>query len=348
MKKSLPVVLCFLLSVIYSGCGRKGVLQEPVPKVPQKVEDFAVIQRGGRLFFSWTNPESYLDGSQLEIMKAEIRALEDKGTQKSLEPGKTQFSRLSRLLTELNIGQVEIKDSRAILSLNVDRALGRRFIFGLRLRGKKGDWSDFSNLVELTPVVLALPPEELRAECFEDRIYLGWQLPDYSIDRKTPVVINGFNIYRSEDHDFQKINPDIVEKPAYEDRNFSFGQTYNYLVRAVCGTGADLRESEDSAAVQITPQDIFPPAPPAEVQAVVSQDGVSLVWRANGENDFDGYRVYRMKEGETEPTLLSSVLLRMPVFSDGSVEKNTLYVYSITSVDKSGNESQPGKIQVRT
>jgi len=348
MRRSLSVILCFLLSVIYSGCGRKGVLQEPVPKAPQKVVDLGVIQRGDKLFFSWTNPESYLDGRRIEIVKTEIRGIEDKGTQKSFEPGKSRFSTLSRLLTEMNIGRVEIKDSRAILSLDANKALGRKFIFGLRLRGKKGGWSEFSNLVELTPVLLPLPPGELEAVCFEDRIHLGWKVPDYSTDGKTPATIDGFNVYRSEGSGFQRINQELINSTSYEDRNFSFGQSYQYVVRAVSGAEPEVKESDDSAEVRIVPRDIFPPEPPSEIQAVVSGDGVRLVWLANAENDFDGYRVYRMQESEAEPTLLNSELLRMPVFSDGSVEKNALYVYSITSVDKSGNESQPGKVQVRT
>jgi hypothetical protein len=348
MKKSLLAILSCFLFVFYAGCGRKGVLQEPVPKLPKKVEDFTVIQRGGRIFFSWTNPVSYIDGSPLEIVKIEIRALEFSGAESSHGPGKAEFSRQGRLLSDLKIGQLQTNNNRAILNLDLGKTIGQKFVFGLRVKGRKGDWSEFSNLVELAPLLLPLPPEGLKTECFENRIVLSWQPPDYFADRKSRAIIIGFNIYRSTEGDFQKLNASVVDKPVFEDRNFSFGQTYRYLVRAVSGNESDLRESEDSEILGITPRDIFPPEPPAEVQAIVSGDGIRLSWLPNQENDLAGYRVYRLKEGESRPLLLTAELLPNPVFYDSSVEKNCLYVYSITSVDKSGNESPPGKIQVRT
>lgn len=348
MKKFLLAFFACLLITFCSGCGRKGPLQEPVPRAPHKVEDFKIVQRGAKLFFSWTNPVSYLDGNPLEVSNTEIRAVEIAGEQSDHEPGRAEFSRKARPLAELKIGQFEIRNSGAVLNLDPERSIGRKFVFGLRVKGKKGDWSEFSNLVELRLLLLPLPPEKVKAECFENKIFLSWQPPIYCFDGKTIAEIRGFNVYRSSGGDFQKINTALLTEPAYEDRNFSFGQTYRYLVRAVSGSLSDLRESEDSEIVEITARDIFPPEPPAEIQAIVSGDGVRLSWLPNRENDLAGYKVYRLKEGEIRPLLLTTELLLNPIFYDSSVEKNCLYVYSITSVDKSGNESPPEKIQVRT
>jgi predicted small lipoprotein YifL len=348
MKKIPQIIFCCGLLLLTSlSCGRKGPLQAPVPHIPQEIKDFKVEQRGKKLLFSWTEPVSYLSGQPLEIAFTEILAIEEgerKGEKKIREE---DFLKLAKPLALMGLGQLEIKKGQAELRLEADKISEKNLIIGIRVKGKKGGWSKISNLVSITPHLLPGPPERLKAEVSEDKISLSWQPPEFYFDGKTKAEVKGYNIYRSTDGDFKKINEDLLKSPSFEDRNFSFGQSYRYLVRAIAGQGEDLREGEDSEILEILAKDVFAPKTPAEIQAMVSEEGVRISWLPNGENDLAGYKVYRQKDDE-EAKLLTPEPITTPFFLDNTVENKITYIYSITAVDKAGNESAPGKIQVKT
>ena len=351
MKKNVPplaaCLLIFLLSFI-SGCGHKGQLQEPVPRRPQAVRDLRIVQQGAMLIFTWSGPWSYLSGAPLEISVVEIRALEIKGEETSEKRSPTFFLKYSRPLPELGIGRLEIGWNRATLSLDLKKAAGRKFLFGLQVRGKKGSWSEVSNLVEIRPEILPAAPVGLRAEVGEDRILLTWEAPPADLDGRPLTEKVYYNLYRAEDGDFRPLTRLPLESTTFADRDFSFGRTYRYLVRAAVVREGEVREGADPEILEVRAEDVFPPGAPDGARAVSGEEGVALSWLPNTEKDLAGYRVYRWEDGEPRPVLLTPDLLTSPVFLDRSVAKQALYVYSIRAVDKSGNESPPAKIQVKT
>ncbi|MGB9907634.1 MAG: fibronectin type III domain-containing protein [Candidatus Saccharicenans sp.] len=351
MKKNVPFLaaglLIFLLS-FNSGCGHKGQLLEPVPRKPQTVNDLRIVQQGANLIFTWSGPLSYLSGAPLEISRVEIRVLEIKGEETLEKKSPAFFLKYSRPLSELQIGRLEAGLNRAQLNLDLNKAIGRKFLFGLQVRGKKGGWSEISNLVEIQPDVLPSAPVSLRAEVSQDRILLCWQAPASHLDGQPLTEKIYYNLYRAENGDFILLTPRPLEETIFADRDFSFGRSYRYLVRAAKVRGGELREGADSEILEVKAEDVFPPEAPDGVRAVLGEEGVALSWLPNSEKDLAGYRVYRWREGETGPVLLTLDHLTAPVFLDRSVEKQALYVYSIRAVDNSGNESPPAKIQVKT
>ncbi|MDW3229590.1 MAG: hypothetical protein PHQ48_07070 [Acidobacteriota bacterium] len=351
MRKISPVIVLWALFFTTFACGRKGQLVEPVPKIPQPVRDLAVVQRGEKLIFNWTLPQVYLNGDPLEISGVDILGLEvqgDTNTTSSEQQLIKHFAKYSKPLSELRIGQFQMGNNQASLQLDIQASVGKKYLFGLKIKGKKGGWSEVSNLVELTPELLPLPPSRLKGEIFEDKIILSWQPPVYCLDGVTPPQEVQFNIYRSQDGGFTQLNQTPFSEPRFEDRNFDFSATYSYKVRAGFRRGRQFKESADSEILKITVVDIFPPRTPEEIKAIIGEEGVTLSWLPNQEEDLAGYRVYRLKEGEPEPVFLTAELLKTPVFLDRSVEKNCLYVYSIRAVDSSGNESPPEEIRITT
>jgi len=67
-----------------------------------------------------------------------------------------------------------------------------------------------------------------------------------------------------------------------------------------------------------------------------------LSWSINLETDLAGYRVYRSEEQDTRGALLTPDLLLAPAYRDTSVELGHRYWYSVTAVDRAGNESDAG------
>ena len=68
---------------------------------------------------------------------------------------------------------------------------------------------------------------------------------------------------------------------------------------------------------------------------------VDLSWSINLETDLAGYRVYRSEQEGTKGELLTKELLLTPAYRDTSVHNGQKYWYSVTAVDKAGNESVP-------
>ncbi len=106
-------------------------------------------------------------------------------------------------------------------------------------------------------------------------------------------------------------------------------------------------ESTDSAPAFVNPRDVFPPAPPQDLAAVVLPGDtpgyllVDLSWSISVEPDFAGYRVYRSEDPGTRGQLLNSELLPTPSLRDTSVQSAHRYWYAVTAVDRAGNESAP-------
>ncbi|MCX8159684.1 MAG: fibronectin type III domain-containing protein [Candidatus Saccharicenans sp.] len=352
MKKNVLVIGACLLIFFNSGCGRKGPLQEPVPRIPQAVSDFRAVQQGPCLIFSWTVPASYLDGTPLELFSVELRAMEvrDQAVPGQKTTDSSFFMKYSRPLAGLAMGRLEVGTNRAVLWLEMDKVSGKNYLFGLRIKGKKGSWSEISNLVAIRPEVLPLPPSGLKAEVGEYLISLSWEPPEVGLDGRPLEEKILYNLYRSQTGEFRLLNEQPLNRTSFEDLDFSFGLAYRYLVRSVVARGGEYRESADSEMLEVKAVDVFPPARPVEVRALSGADGVTISWLPNREKDLAGYRVYRAKEGaagEEAVVLLTPENLTVPTFLDSSVEKNTGYVYSICAVDNSGNESPPARVKVR-
>lgn len=349
--KKFSVFLCIVFLVfILSGCGRKGPLEKPVPRVPQMVSNFEARQLGNRIYFNWTNPETDEKGDALEVAKAEIRVMalekhsgEQKGNEKK---DKSDFLRYSRPAETVFPDRLTLSLNWAILDLDLGKTVGRKYAFGVRVKARGGSWSPFSSLVEIEVSPVTEPPRNLTAEMEGQQVRLSWKAPERMADGTTLTEEAFYNIYRSENGEFKKLNDLPFNQTFYEDSRVKVGATYRYLVRALLPPNFTA-ESSDSEVVTFTAVDKTPPARPEGLQAFFGPEGVALIWLPNQENDLAGYRVYRAKEGEKE-ILLTSELLERANYVDSSVEKNCIYEYSITAVDKSQNESAAAKIKVKT
>jgi len=135
-----------------------------------------------------------------------------------------------------------------------------------------------------------------------------------------------------------------VKLEKYDDKNFSFGQTYKYFVRASATDPAPFFESHDSEVVEILTKDTFAPNQPKGLMSVGGMDVIAIRWDENSEEDLDGYRVWRRDEIEKEFRLLTPQPIKENAFSDTAVEKDKRYYYAVTALDKAGNESQKSEI----
>jgi hypothetical protein len=351
MKNFIAVFFTTILVLPFFSCGKKGEILPPLIRFPQTVENFQVTQKADRLSLTWLNPVAYEDGSPLSMIeKIEIWVLEEAASEVAgtADMPAEEFEQKAKIFATITQDQIQdfaVQDGSPTNQLiypyefSGEDYLTKKFTFGIRVKDKKR-YSPFSVLLSIEPEVLPLPPEGVEATVFSDRIEVKWSPPLKNRDQSTPPNLEGYNIYRSEeDGESRRLNAKLVEEEEYDDENFAFDRLYRYFVRASANASPPFLESENSEEIEILPKDRFAPDQPKGLISVAGQDVLSITWDANSENDLDGYRVWRREEGTAEVHLLTPDLIKENAYNDTSVKKGTVYIYFVTALDKSGNES---------
>lgn len=110
-----------------------------------------------------------------------------------------------------------------------------------------------------------------------------------------------------------------------------------YVVRAVASADP-LVESAPSNEACVDVRDIEPPAAPGGLAVLPRDKGLEVLWTPSVEADLLGYRVYR--ESASEPRRkLADVEAGRSSWLDTSASRGVDYRYTVTAVDRAGNES---------
>jgi len=355
-------VFYFLISIFwFSSCGAPGEPTPPSPPIPTAITDLGARQSGDGALLTLTLPMRTVTNDRLteppavEIFRGTLKP-DGKPDEKSFRLVYTLPGAL--LDTFTNEKRIQFKDPIAPEETRAHP--GTTFAYRVRTRADKRRDSADSNtvLVKIFPV-----PERitsLEAKVTEPAIELTWSVPKKTSSGAELEPLTGYRVFRGE------IDPDSAQAAAgdisqakwkapltllapapensYRDTLFEFGKTYIYVVRAVAIAGEGPIESDDSAPTVVAPKDTFPPAGPQNLVAAVtappgSPPTVDLSWSMNVESDLAGYHVYRSNRQDARGQLLTPELLPAPAYRDMSVLSGQHYWYSVTAVDRTGNES---------
>ncbi|MBU0712191.1 hypothetical protein KJ762_13030 [bacterium] len=109
------------------------------------------------------------------------------------------------------------------------------------------------------------------------------------------------------------------------------------LIFMFCGTATgpddDVIDTSDSTAPSI-------PIGLAVDENSSIEDSIKISWKANIDDDFDKYRVYRATGADSLPLYELISETRLTYHIDAGMEYNTNYYYRISAVDKNTNESE--------
>jgi hypothetical protein len=342
---------------LLDGCAAQAPPHPPRLQRPEAVTDAKVRQVGLDLDLSFTVPTLAIDGESLtkplEIQM--LRSVEgpapasaahteaSSATSAGASPVAAPLATLSAQdLARLTVdGRVLYRD--ALTPPTFASLVGSRISFQVRglTRGFRGRpiVADPSNTAALTLLDVPQAPAALTAEPSQAALRLHWSAPAKTVTGHSAGFITEYRVYRSTSEKapgFQFLG--VAHQTSYDDAKFEFGHFYAYDVRALVSEGGQTAESASSEAVSIVPRDTFAPAAPADLTAVFSFGAVELIWSPNAEPDLAGYNVYRSEAGAAAAKL-NSEPLRSPLYRDAAVTAGRRYVYTVTAVDNSGNES---------
>ena len=178
----------------------------------------------------------------------------------------------------------------------------------------------------------------------ENEVILKWK-------SSTDKTVKGHFVFKSTDNGktFKKANETIL---AANIEQFSEvlkpeeSGTIQYYIATV---------DQDENAANSIPTRVFIPdhqAPeiPKSVTSKIESEKITLSWKANTEKDLLGYRIFRglKDDDENSMLLLSETPQLATTFSDVfSSKSNNRFIYKITAIDKSFNESKKAAVWVQ-
>lgn len=360
--QTIAVLFLFLLAMMGVGCGAPGEPLPPSPPIPEDVSDLAGRQAGDGVLLTFTLPTKSTLGDKLaeiptfEILRGTVKAdgrVDDKSFRVvDTIPGAVMTTYAQR-------GKVEFLDP--ISPAEIQLHPGESVVYEVRARVTDRKTSPDSNYLSLQLYPVPERIEHVDARVTEAGIELSWSAPKRASGGEPLTEVGQYHIYRGEiEADSQaaavrdihqaKWKSPLLQIAAtsaleYRDSGFDYGKTYLYLVRSTVDAGKAL-ESSDSPVVVVTAKDTFPPEMPQGVVAAVQANSgaawvVDLSWSISPESDLAGYRVYRSGKAEERGELLTPEVLPTPAYRDATAQPGSRYWYTVTAVDRAGNESVP-------
>ncbi len=371
----------FASVVLLAGCGAPGEPVERKAPTPTAITDLAATQQGDNVILTFTLPKESVEGRELKQPPA-IEIFRDFQTVPPAGAAPAAGSAVPKaptLLVTIPSAMVDQYDTRRQIryadELKPDdftQHPGAQAIYIVRTRTSPKKVSANSNAVPLRVEPAADQITDLKAEVTHQGIILTWTPPQKTAVGPAPPIA----LYRIFRHEVaqttapnptpqvsqsQKLSVQIGDCPAppFRDTQIQFGKTYVYTVRSVAQYPDLQIESLDSPSITVSPLDTFPPAAPQGLVVVlVPAQGAApayldLSWSISAENDIAGYNIYRSEQEGAPGLKQNPELLRTPAFRDMNTVPGHRYFYTVTAVDRVGNESPasaaaPGAVPVES
>lgn len=340
--------LCAGGLVTLAGCGTPGAPLPPTLNLPRPVADLSAERHGNTVALHWTTPAKTTDKLPLrgDIRMTLCRKAD--ATQCTPIPGTTETPGSAAtyedlLPAALTTGAARLLEYHLIAANNHDRSAGdSNTVLVVGGEGPQG-------VTALTAAVI------------ERGVLLHWHREEqpaqpvmYVLRRE--LVVNGApgETGKNTSPKMQRLTltANGGSDPGLAlDETARAGDTYRYTVERVerveiAGASYDLGGFlSDPVTVEV--RDTFPPRVPSGLAAVgtAATGGVpaaiDLSWSANTENDLAGYFVYRrdVTAGQATAARLNANAAPAPAFHDAGVTVGHRYAYSVSAVDRTGNES---------
>ncbi|HEY5380637.1 MAG TPA: hypothetical protein VIJ65_00145 [Acidobacteriaceae bacterium] len=351
---------CGLAALFLSGCASPGPPRPPSLRLPQPLRNLSAAREGNEVELRFTLPQHTTDN--LPLRPPVVQATLCRGLERDpcvLVPGR-ESQQLS--ISEPN-GTARAIIWRDPLPPALTAGPPRVLIYRVQLentRGRTAGWS-----ASAYTLAGAAPPsvKDLHAEATRQGILLRWRpaprqttATDVLLHREPigpPPTLKAKPKSKNEPTWFAT-NADTAGTAAAESLDSSAQENVPYRYTAVRrqkvsidGHPLEMR-SADSAPIEITLRDIFPPPVPTALNAAAFTEAghfaVDLVWEPVEDPGLAGYIIERQpidaSGTATGPSQrLSPTPVTLPAFHDASANPAQRYRYSVSALDTHNNRS---------
>ena len=369
---SRPLVFGFMISlpllfIFLGGCASPGEPIERKPPIPEPVKDLAAAQSGNDVILTFTLPTNAIDHRLLqqtptvEIYR-EFRAATAPGAPVlSTRPNPLPLVTIPPSVVDQYSNHGVVRYPNSLTADDFAQHPDANLEYTVRTRGLGKKSSPDSNPVNLRVYPVPVPIDDVKTTFTRSAVELTWTPPERTLVGASPPITS-YRVYRGEleagvaatDNSLKLKTPltriGESDSATYSDTQALLDTPYVYSIRSVVQYSGVSLESSDSNYATITPRDLLPPASPQGLLVVPvpaqtdSPAHLELSWAISVEPDIAGYFVYRSDSQGTRGTRLNQDLLPTPSFRDMSVGPGKHYFYSVTAVDRSGNESAASEV----
>jgi hypothetical protein len=366
LPRSISFCGALLLSTVAVGCAAPGDPYERKPPTPTPVTDLTAVQAGNAVALTFSLPQQAVDKRLLpELPSVEIYRSFTKapppGGNDAVTVGGQLLVTIPAARVDSYVEQGHFRYTDSFTAQDFAQQPDSMASYAVRTSVSEKKRSEMSNVVTLRIYPAAVPIADLKTEVTHPAIVLTWTPPDKALSGSAPSIIV-YHIYRgSTDVSAPATGAESklkslllriadAQAPPFQDTQFEFGASYIYSVRSVSQyPGGATIESADSNLAAVSPRDTFAPAAPQGLVVVlVPRQGdtpahLELSWAISPETDIAGYNVYRSEQEGAKGLRLTDdteqKLLPTPAFSDMNAQPGHRYFYTVTAVDRAGNES---------
>ena len=355
IRRVVGILMGLTVTTLLGGCGQTGVPLPPSLNLPTPVTDLSASRVGDRVRLQWTMPRRTTDklplkGNQAvhicrKLESGVCEAVADKGFAAE-KPAAYEDVLPPEFATgppHLLTYFVEVRNHQG----HTDGASNAAYTAAGAAPPAIGG---FSGMIQANGVLLQWQPARIAGEkqtTVLHRILLSAptalkpaKKTAFGGQSATPPV-QTLAVAAEEDADPGKAL----------DRDALFDQKYSYSANrvgklALAGHSIQI-EGTPSETITVDTKDVFPPSVPESLAVVPVPDegSIDLSWTPDMEPDLAGYIVYRRDAASAGPPErdLQKPITRKPIpepaFRDTTAQRGREYAYSVSAVDRSGNES---------
>jgi len=353
--------------LLLAGCGLAANPQPPTLWLPAPVKDLAAARVGDAVHLHWTMPKNTTDKVALKGDQRAHVCWEPVGAgssgQKAASGGKpragaaTFDAKTCRAAGDGMFAPGKAADFTAKLPGELTAGAPRATAFYVELENHAGKTAGPSNAAWVAAGAAPPAVTGLRLESSAAGVVLHWgaaapeagmvlRIERTLVAQPGAVKANESLGVPPPEHQVLEVDLDTADPGGAVDHDAELDHTWKYSAERVVKVkaGGQALEIAGVAAepVTIDAKDVFPPAVPAGLAAVVDEEAkaIDLSWTPDTDADLAGYFVYRKDEtAGTGWERLTPKVLVPPSYSDGTVVAGHRYAYAVTAVDADGNES---------
>lgn len=229
------------------------------------------------------------------------------------------------------------KDSRELVVDLVDDFEAYFIVASADTAGNLGYSSPI--LASLTETPVPIPPQQVKGNIDKTgKVTLTWK----PVDSKNVI---GYRIYRANDpsHEFLAVNGFVHPDTIFID-SITLNTLSKNIYYRVASVNSRYQYSNLSPILKLSRPDLIPPAPALISNIRVTDKSVSLNWNCSPSPDVALQRILRRTETDAKWAVIDSVRPNVNKYVDSRVNPKTTYLYTLVSVDSTGNVSKMANV----